>query len=161
MFLDGNSGNIVAVVSSIRPKQGRAIMDRMHRRGLLVIAAMASGVTAAVGQVPHKASAEGETLSPGQTVGIVGQHVRDADGAAAGRLWDVLVDASGEPRAAIIDYGGVLGVGRRKVAIAWSAVTFTPSDAAHPIRLLLTRQQLGALPSFSYGSAPVRLGASR
>jgi len=122
---------------------------------------MIFSVPTAVGQAPQIDRPGYETLPAGQVIGIVGRHVTGSDGADAGRLWDVLVDRNGEPTAVVIDYGGVLGVGRRKIAIAWKAVSFAPDDSAHPIRLMLTRKQMGAVPSFSYGSLPVTLGGGR
>jgi hypothetical protein len=136
-------------------------MDRINRRSLLAIAAMVFSVPMAVGQSPQIDRPGYETLPPGQVFGIVGRNVTGSDGADAGRLWDVLIDRDGEPRAVVIDYGGVLGVGRRKIAIAWKAVSFAPDDAAHPIRLMLTRRQMGTVPSFAYGSVPVTLGYGR
>src|SRR5690242_2818364 len=133
------------------------IMNTNSKCALVTIAVVALSVSMALGQAPRKAPVADETLAPGQVLGIVGLHVRDADGTDAGRLWDVLVDRNGEPRAVVIDYGGVLGVGRRKIAIAWNAVSFAPGDAAHPIRLALTRQQMGAVPTFVYGSVPVTI----
>ena len=41
-----------------------------------------------------------------------------------GRIVDVLVDRSGQVRAAIIDFGGFLGVGSRKIAVDWNALHF-------------------------------------
>ena len=43
-----------------------------------------------------------------------------------GRIVDVLVDGQGMARAAIIDFGGFLGVGSRKIAVAWQALHFVP-----------------------------------
>ena len=38
------------------------------------------------------------------------------------------------PRAAVIDYGGVLGMGRRKVAVAWQLLHFVPEDTKTPMK---------------------------
>jgi PRC-barrel domain protein len=137
------------------------IVNTNGKRALLTLGAVTLSASMAVGQAPRKGDVGEETLAPGQVLGVVGRHVQDADGADAGRLWDVLIDSNGEPRAVVIDYGGVLGVGRRKIAIAWNAVRFTPGASARPIRLMLTRQQMGAVPTFAYGSVPVTLGDGR
>ena len=47
-----------------------------------------------------------EIVDPGQLTATVGQHIRGPDGANEGRLWEVLVDRAGQPRAAVIEYGG-------------------------------------------------------
>jgi hypothetical protein len=93
--------------------------------------------------------------------GVFGEHVSDLNGDDAGRLWDILIDHDGKPRAAVIDYGGALGVGRRKVAVAWHVLRLVPNDAKTPIRLALTRQQLGALPEFKYGTATTVVGSGQ
>jgi len=41
----------------------------------------------------------------------------------------VVVDRSGQVRAAVIDFGGFLGVGSRKIAVDWDALSFPrPGD---------------------------------
>ncbi|MGH6702836.1 MAG: PRC-barrel domain-containing protein, partial [Bradyrhizobium sp.] len=46
--------------------------------------------------------------------GVLGRDVRSAKNEDMGHIVDVIVDRSGSPRAAIIDFGGFLGVGSRK-----------------------------------------------
>ena len=41
-----------------------------------------------------------------------------------GRIVDVIVDRTGTVRAAVIDFGGFLGVGSRKIVVDWSALHF-------------------------------------
>ena len=47
---------------------------------------------------------------------MLGKDVLSATGENMGRIVDVLFEYSGKPRAAIIDFGGFLGVGTRKIA---------------------------------------------
>ena len=56
--------------------------------------------------------------------GILGKEVRSATGENMGRIVDVVVDRNGQVRAAVIDFGGFLGVGSRKIAVDWDAVKF-------------------------------------
>jgi sporulation protein YlmC with PRC-barrel domain len=56
--------------------------------------------------------------------GILGRPVQGADGKEMGRVIDVIVDSGGRVRAAVIDFGGFLGVGSRKIAVDWSALRF-------------------------------------
>jgi hypothetical protein len=90
--------------------------------------------------------------------GVFGEHVRDLNGDDAGRLWDVLLDDARKPVAVVIDYGGTMGIGERKVAVAWNALQFVPSDTDAPVHLALTKQQLGLLPDFKYGTATTVVG---
>jgi PRC-barrel domain len=93
--------------------------------------------------------------------GILGREARSAADENMGRIVDVLVDRSGQVRAAIIDFGGFLGVGSRKIAVDWNAMHFPPppgkSDAR--ITLELTRDQLKAAPEYQDGKSVVVLGA--
>jgi PRC-barrel domain len=93
--------------------------------------------------------------------GILGREVRSGANENMGRIVDVLVDRDGQVRAAITDFGGFLGVGSRKIAVAWNALRF-PSDAkkTEPIRLDLTRDQVQAAPEYKQDKPVVVLGAS-
>jgi hypothetical protein len=84
--------------------------------------------------------------------GILGKEVRSPANENMGRIVDVIVDRGGQVRAAIIDFGGFLGVGNRKVAVAWNALRFPP-DPKDPkkvdrIGLDLTRDQVQAAPEY-------------
>jgi hypothetical protein len=95
---------------------------------------------------------------------ILGKEVRSGANENMGRIIDVIVDRSGQVRAAIIDFGGFLGVGNRKVAVAWNALRFPP-DPHDPtkvdrIGLDLTREQVQAAPEYKEDKPVVVLGAS-
>ena len=92
--------------------------------------------------------------------GILGKEVRSATDENMGRIVDVVVDRSGQVRAAVIDFGGFLGVGSRKIAVDWNALSFPrPGDKAGRVTLEFTRDQLKAGPEFQDGKAVVVLGA--
>jgi hypothetical protein len=96
--------------------------------------------------------------------GILGKEVRSGADENMGRIVDVIVDRSGQVRAAIIDFGGFLGVGNRKVAVAWSALRFPPElkdpKKVERIGLDLTREQVQAAPEYKEDKPVVVLGAS-
>jgi hypothetical protein len=86
--------------------------------------------------------------------------VRSAADEDMGRIVDVLVDRAGQVRAAIIDFGGFLGVGSRKIAVEWSALHFPqPGKPAERIALDLTRDQVKTAPEYRDGQPVVILGA--
>jgi PRC-barrel domain len=101
------------------------------------------------------------TILPKHEVeGILGRQVRSATNENMGRIVDVLVDRSGQARAAIIDFGGFLGVGSRKIAVDWAALHFpTPAKPEPPITLDLNRDQVNAAPAYEDGKPVVVLGA--
>jgi hypothetical protein len=94
--------------------------------------------------------------------GILGKEVRSGANENMGRIVDVIVDRSGQVRAAIIDFGGFLGVGNRKVAVAWNALRFPPDpkDPKKAIGLDLTRDVVQAAPEYKEDKPVVVLGAS-
>jgi hypothetical protein len=57
---------------------------------------------------------------------VLGRQVRSSAGEDMGRVVNVVVDQSGQVRAAIIDFGGFLGVGNRKIAVDWNTLHFAP-----------------------------------
>jgi hypothetical protein len=92
--------------------------------------------------------------------GILGKEVRSATDENLGRIVDVVVDRSGQVRAAVIDFGGFLGVGSRKIAVDWDALRFPPpGDKAGRVTLEFTRDQVKAGPEFQDGKPVVVLGA--
>ena len=93
--------------------------------------------------------------------GVLGRDVRGAADENMGRIVDVIVDREGQVRAAVIDFGGFLGVGSRKIVVDWSALHFgriaNKSDA---ISLELTRQQVTAAPEYKEDAPLIVLGAA-
>jgi hypothetical protein len=81
---------------------------------------------------------------------ILGLEVVSAKGEDMGRIVDVLFDEKGEPHAAVIDFGGFLGVGTRKIAVSWSALRFDLGEKKNVIALDLDREQLKAAPEYKY-----------
>ena len=95
-----------------------------------------------------------------ELAGIMGKEVRSATGENMGRIVDVVVDRAGQVRAAVIDFGGFLGVGSRKIAVDWSALSFPPpGDKAGRVTLEFTRDQVRAAPGYQPGKAVIVLGA--
>jgi hypothetical protein len=91
--------------------------------------------------------------------GILGRAVLSTANENMGRIIDVIVDQSGRVRAAIIDFGGFLGVGSRKIAVDWNALHFSPDKERNRIIIELTRDQVKAAPEYQEGKPIVVLGA--
>lgn len=92
--------------------------------------------------------------------GILGKNVRSVAGEDMGRIVDVLVSRAGQMRAAVIDFGGFLGVGSRKIAVDWSALRFPEAGKWDRITLELTRDQVRLAPEYRPGTPVVVLGVS-
>ncbi len=90
-----------------------------------------------------------ELVEPGQAVSILGKKVVGQDGKAIlGPVIDILVDRDGKPRAAVIDFGGFLGVGSRHVAIDWNSLKFRLDDRDAPVQLDLDPAAIKAAPEY-------------
>lgn len=94
-------------------------------------------------------------LTKNKAQAILGQPIVSTKGENMGRIVDVIVDKQGTPRAAIIDFGGFLGVGSRKIAVDWGALNFSPTGKSERITLDLTRDQLKSAPEYEKGKPVV------
>jgi hypothetical protein len=91
---------------------------------------------------------------------VLGAAVHSSAGEDMGHIVQVLVDQAGLARAAVIDFGGFLGVGSRKVVVDWGALHFAPDNQSQQITLDLTRDQVKAAPEYRTGKPVVVLGAA-
>jgi hypothetical protein len=100
-------------------------------------------------------------IEAGEAHGVLGREVRSAANENMGRIVDVIVDRSAVVRAAVIDFGGFLGVGSRKIVVDWNALHFGRiADKGDNISLELTKEQVKAAPEYKEDMPIVVLGAS-
>ena len=97
-------------------------------------------------------------LDDQEVSGIVGKSVRSNADEDMGRIVDIIVNQDGHVRAAIIDFGGFLGIGTRKIAVDWRALKFSPAGKPGGITLELTRNQVRVAPEYKRGEPLVVLG---
>ena len=128
---------------STREGRRRRAPKQRHRGVLFALLLTAAASSPEVQHVP-----------PEQAIAILGHGVADPAGKEIGRIVDVLVGDQGEPQAAVIDFGGFMGVGDRKIAVQWSALHFAPADPKQPITLDLTQDQLKAAPEYKDVAKP-------
>jgi hypothetical protein len=117
------------------------------RREAALHAALAAAA-AAQAAPPPPPPPEVKPQPSGKLGSILGRKVVGTSGDDMGRVIDVLADQSGRARAAVIDFGGFLGVGNRRVAVDWRLLQFVPDDPDKPLVLSLNRQQVEAAPEF-------------
>ena len=93
--------------------------------------------------------------------GILGREVRSAADENMGRIVDVIVDRDGVVRAAVIDFGGFLGVGSRKIVVDWRALRFgAVANKSDSISLELTKAQVSKAPEYKEDAPVIVLGAA-
>ena len=91
--------------------------------------------------------------------GVLGREVRSPADEDMGHIVDVIVDRTGTVRAAVIDFGGFLGVGSRKIVVDWGALHFGHvADKKDSITLELTKAQVAAAPEYKEDTPIVVLG---
>jgi hypothetical protein len=102
----------------------------------------ATAVNAHVGQID------------GPLTSILGKNVYSPKGEDLGRVVDLLADPQGRVRVAIVDFGGFLGVGTRRIAVDWPLLHFSPGDKDKPLILTVTREKLQSAPEYKEAASP-------
>lgn len=121
-------------------------------RPLPLLAAVLAWVLA-LALAPALAQVAPEPMHRDLATPILGHAVLDPAGTEVARVIDVLVDNDGAVRAAVLEFGGFLGVGQRRIAVAWRALMFSPADQR--ITLLLDPEQIAAMPEYKEKGAPI------
>ncbi|MGH6680912.1 MAG: PRC-barrel domain-containing protein [Bradyrhizobium sp.] len=119
-------------------------------------------------QPPPAAPAKQPPPPPSMTIlgakdayGVLGRDVRSSKDEDMGHIVDVIVDRTGKVRAAVIDFGGFLGVGSRKIAVDWDALHFGKiAKNRDAITLDLTKAQVAKAPAYKENEPIVVLGAA-
>jgi hypothetical protein len=139
----------------------------MRRETIVVVIALMALVAGPAASAELEVQPGAETAPSVTVIGtrqgtsILGRQVRSKADEKIGRIVDVIVDRSGQVRAAVIDFGGFLGIGNRKIAVDWDALDFTANDDKREIVTLgLTRDQLKAAPEYKDRGAAIVLGAA-
>jgi PRC-barrel domain protein len=79
---------------------------------------------------------------------VLGIEVRSSHEKNIGRIVDLLTDPSRGVEAAVVEFGGFLGIGTRKIAIAWSDLRFQTEGNQLVATLDIPRDQLRAAPDY-------------
>jgi hypothetical protein len=115
-------------------------------------------------QAPTAPPAKNETpavvLNDEDVVSVLSQPVFSVTGENMGHVVDVLVDRKADIRAVIIDFGGFLGVGSRKVAVDWHALQFPLKGKLDHLILSLNRREVQLAPEYKPGEPIVVLRGS-
>jgi PRC-barrel domain protein len=159
------AGSAIGATALLESADGSAAADRGMPPAVLRLAQTTPAPAAAETPPDSTTASQGDTSATvldGQDVqGILGRKVVSVAGEDMGRVIDVVVDRAGQARAAVIDFGGFLGVGNRKVAVDWNALHFAPTGSRDDrIMLALTRDQVKDAPEYRDGKPLVLLGAA-
>lgn len=105
----------------------------------------------------EKTSVPATVVDEQQLESVLGIDALSSTGENMGRIVDLIVDRDGQVRAAIIDFGGFLGVGSRKIAVDWRSLHFDPRKAG-VIVVNLTKDQLRVAPVYKADEPVVVVG---
>jgi len=148
------------------------------RRKLILMAAAVAALAGAASRAENETNAPPQSAQPPaakepapppsvtvigarEAHGVLGRDVRSPTDEDMGHIVDVIVDRAGVVRAAVIDFGGFLGVGSRKIVVDWNALHFgRVADKSDSITLELTKEQVNAAPEYKEDKPIVVLGAA-
>jgi hypothetical protein len=108
--------------------------------GVVAVALCSSG-RVAMSEVFPDASVGAQPLKVESILGREVRTVQDEDG---GRVIDLLFDGEGRVRAAVVEFGGFLGIGTRKIAVDWAAFRISGRE----IWVDVSREALRKAPEF-------------
>ena len=88
---------------------------------------------------------------PAVMVPLMGKRLFAPGGAELGRLVDRVVDAEGRPLAVVADVGGFMGLGIRRVALAWGLLRFRVEPDMVRLSVEITPDRVTAAPEYRPG----------
>jgi hypothetical protein len=129
LLRDGRSlGSVATTARLIMIAQSRHLMPVLSATTALVLLTLSTLSQARAAQsgtdvAPSTTKPEApqpsylEPLNADESAAILGKKVVGLNGEDLGMITDLIVDRAGRPRAVVIDFGGFLGAGSRKVAV--------------------------------------------
>ncbi len=135
----------------------------MHRSSLpeLVFPLILLAATPAAAQTPAAPSSgtvekpELQHIPATTATTVLGRRVVDRAGDEIGRVVDVLVDGSDHPVAAVLDVGGYMGLGSRKVAVDWARLRLAITGDDARVIVDLDGNVITAAPEYKGGAADI------
>jgi sporulation protein YlmC with PRC-barrel domain len=101
-----------------------------------------------------------EQIATVELTGLLGHVVVGDKAEELGRVVDLLVDTKGRVRAVVIDVGGFMGLGNRKVAVAWSALRFAAGENGPVISTEISPDRIKSWAEYIVGRPVAILGAT-
>jgi hypothetical protein len=120
----------------------------LRRTGSLAITSL---LVLLVATPAHAQAPELQRIPSTDGATVLGRRVLDHAGDEIGRLVNVLVDSSGRPLAAVLDFGGYMGLGTRKVAVDWARLHFSIAGDGTRVTVDLDANTIAAAPEYDDG----------
>jgi hypothetical protein len=97
-----------------------------------------------------------EEAQKSRLVSILGREITNREG-DSGRVIDVLVDLDGRSGAVVVEFGGFMGIGSRKVAVDWGALRFVREANRSLLTVDVSRDQIRDAPEYKPNEQPTVL----
>src|SRR5262249_41280668 len=97
-----------------------------------------------------------EEAQKSRLVSILGREVTNREG-DGGRVIDVLVDLDGRSGAVVVEFGGFMGIGSRKVAVHWGALRLVREANRSLVTVDVSREQIRDAPEYKPNEPPTVL----
>jgi hypothetical protein len=118
----------------------------------------ADGPKVAPKPAEESAQKRGEENPPkSRLVSILGREITNREG-DSGRVIDVLVDLDGRSGAVVVEFGGFMGIGSRKVVVDWSAVHLVREGNRTAVVVDISREEIRGAAEFKPGEPVSVLG---
>jgi sporulation protein YlmC with PRC-barrel domain len=120
-----------------------------HMRSTLLAAMLVGIATSAIAQTPDISAFKTEQAAgEWRSANYVGKPIVNASGEKIGDINDLLFDRSGQITTVVIGVGGFLGLGEKRVALPFEAITYSDDGGKRQIMVPLTKEALMAAPDF-------------
>lgn len=108
--------------------------------------AMAPGAAGGAANVQRTTTSPAAAMSREDAQRLIGTNVVGRNGRDAGEVRNLVLDASGQVRGAVVEWGGFLGLGTREAIVPLDRITMQAGNGR--AELAMTREELEALPRF-------------
>jgi hypothetical protein len=125
-------------------------MKAIRMCAMALVTTCLQGSVAAAQTVADPNTTKGvEQIQTRQLESLLGREVRTRVEGDSGRIIDLLTDRDGKLQAAVVEMGGFLGIGTRKIAIDWRSFNFSTPDPRSFVTLEVSREQLRLAPEYT------------
>jgi sporulation protein YlmC with PRC-barrel domain len=124
----------------------RVLTSAIALAAIAIVAPLPGGGARAADPTNGSAVPEGPML---RATELIGRDIVTVAGETLGKIEDLVVSADGRIIYGVVGVGGVMGVGKTHVLIP--AERLQLSAAAADTKIVMTQEELGAMPRFEYG----------